>query len=252
MGAKVLQLISTSAADDLAYCALRDACAITAPHNVRIVGGQMVDLLMHLFPTPGQVLRRTVDADLAIDISMAASGALHAEFEAAGYKATYGNTYIMSGQQIDLLVPSFDGKFSQEILGARAFDAVPGIYLALSAEPILIRANAVLTNNQTLQFEARVPNVEIALVLKALAFQSRLADKDLVDIYNLLQIANSYQPEFQDTWTLSKPSQAARLDAQVSLHKLADRVGSQRKPSVAEVKPEVLVALIRKLIALPS
>ncbi len=46
-------IAATSRADDLALRALAEIAAITSDENVRIVGGQMVALLMAAFPVPG-------------------------------------------------------------------------------------------------------------------------------------------------------------------------------------------------------
>ena len=47
------EIAATSRADDLALRALAEIVAITSDENVRIVGGQMVALLMAAFPVPG-------------------------------------------------------------------------------------------------------------------------------------------------------------------------------------------------------
>ena len=60
------EIAATSRADDLALRALAEIVAITSDENVRIVGGQMVALLMAAFPVSGISPRRTRDADTAI------------------------------------------------------------------------------------------------------------------------------------------------------------------------------------------
>jgi hypothetical protein len=63
---RTVEIAATSRADDLALRALAEIVAITTGENVRIVGGQMVALLMAAFPVPGISPRRTRDADTAI------------------------------------------------------------------------------------------------------------------------------------------------------------------------------------------
>lgn len=71
------ELVATSRADDLSLRALADIAELTTDENVRIVGGQMVSLLLTAFPVPGVAPRRTRDADTAITTELAGSGALH-------------------------------------------------------------------------------------------------------------------------------------------------------------------------------
>ena len=50
-----------------------------------------------------------------------------------------------------------------------------------------------MLNGATLQFTVRVPTIELALVIKALAYGSRLQIRDVEDIYRLLEIIHSYR-----------------------------------------------------------
>lgn len=52
------EIAAASRADDLALRALAEIVAITSDENVRILGGQMVALLMAAFPVPGISPRR--------------------------------------------------------------------------------------------------------------------------------------------------------------------------------------------------
>lgn len=47
------ELVATSRADDLSLRALADIAELTTDENARIVGGQMVSLLLTAFPVPG-------------------------------------------------------------------------------------------------------------------------------------------------------------------------------------------------------
>jgi len=112
------ELDATSRADDLALRALAEIVEITGDENVRIVGGQMVSLLLAAFPVAGIAARRTRDADAAITTELASSGVLHDRLVARGWAASAGNHYVrpvpelrISGRvapelSVDLLVPS--------------------------------------------------------------------------------------------------------------------------------------------------
>ncbi|MER3389709.1 MAG: hypothetical protein RJQ01_06710 [Microcella sp.] len=238
--------ISTSTADDLAYRALADVCDITRLHNVRVVGGQMVNLLLTAFPARQAVPRRTADADAAIDTELASSGVAHHLLIQAGYEAQSGNSYTRQERQIDLLVPSRTGRFQTEQLGGRGFDAAPGLSLALASEPIVIRASVELRDGEVLTFAARVPTVEIATVIKASSFRSRRADRDLVDLHNLLWIVENLEPDSIGGWTLNKPQRAARRDAQRALTDIATSLSARSTRPQLEINTEALVALIRR------
>jgi len=160
---------AASRADDLALRALAEIVAITSDENVRIVGGQMVALLMAAFPVPGISPRRTRDADTAITTELAGSGVLHDRLIAHGWAATSGNNYVrpvpeltVPGQpapelSVDLLVPSLDGRFRPAVHGGRAFDSAPGLAPALASEPIEIAARIELLSNTTMEFVAACP-----------------------------------------------------------------------------------------------
>lgn len=241
--------VSTSAADDLAFRALADVCAITRDHNVRVVGGQMANLLLTAFPSARAVPRRTADADAAIETALAVSGDAHEALVKAGYEPQAGNSYVKAGQQIDLLVPSRTGRFQREEHGGRGFDAAPGTALALAMSPITIRVTVVLSAGGPLMLTARVPSVEIAVVLKALSYRSRLAHRDLVDLHNLLWIVEQHEAGAIGGWGLDRAQQGARGDAQRSLGMITTELSSRsRRPNV-EVDAEALIALVRRHVA---
>ena len=178
------EIAATSRADDLALRALAEIVAITSDENVRIVGGQMVALLMAAFLVPGISPQRTRDADTAITTELAGSGVLHDRLIAHGWAATSGNNYVrlvheltVPGQpapelSVDLLVPSLDARFRPALHGGRVFDSAPGLAPALASEPIEIAARIELLSNTTMEFVARVPTVEMAVVIKAFAYAS--------------------------------------------------------------------------------
>jgi hypothetical protein len=134
-----VELVASAFADELSLRALAEITEITADQNVRVIGGQMASLLLAAFPVAGIGARRTRDADTAITTELAGSGVLHERLLEHGYAATSGNSYTrpvpalavpdgpLPELAVDLLVPSFDGRFRPQEHGGRAFDAAPGL-----------------------------------------------------------------------------------------------------------------------------
>ncbi|MCD2443184.1 hypothetical protein LQ757_12950 [Agromyces sp. SYSU K20354] len=245
--------VSTSNADDAAYRAVHDVAIATEDiDDARIVGGQMVGLLLAAFPTAAAIIRRTADADAALSTQVAASGALHSAFTRFGYEPKRGNRYESEdGRAIDVLVPS-DTRFRQVELGGRGFDAVPGLRVVLAGHPILIDLDVTLTDGTRLQFAIKVPTVEHALILKALSYSSRHAPKDLVDIHNLLQVAHLRGADEIGGWRIDKPElPGSRGDAQRELYQLAATAHRNPMLNASGVRPEVIVALIRAKVGQP-
>lgn len=251
-----------SQADDLSLRALAEAAEITADDEVRIIGGQMSSLLLTAFPVAGVAPRRTRDADTAITTELAGSGALHERLTARGYTATAGNSYNrpvpelavpgapMPELSLDLLVPSHDGRFRARQYGGRQFDTVPGLSIALAAEPIVIDAGATLLDGSVLEFTVRVPTVELALVLKAHAYSSRHEDRDVEDIYRLLEITDTHPAAEIGGWRLGEVTlTGARRDAAGHLYALADR---SRRLRTADVPASRLAALIAAHVTRPA
>jgi len=257
---RTITAIATSDADNAAYLALRDLSHLTAEfEHARVIGGQMVSLLMHAYPVEGALHRRTADADAAISTQIAASGDMHARLEQAGYSAQSGNRYLMRGtgladRTIDLLIPSSDAAFTSQVVGGRGFDAAPGLMLALAATPVIVDTNVTLTNGDVLAFPVRVPAIEHALILKAYTTQTRHESKDYTDLYNLLSIGYQHQndPETIGGWGLGAQTTGARRDAALILHKIVDRARTVREFDEASVSRERFVALVRSLIFDPS
>jgi len=252
-----VELVATTYADELSLRSLAEISAISADQDVRIIGGHMASLLLTAFPISGIELRRTRDADAAITTELAGSGVIHQRLLDHGYAATSGNSYTrpvsdlaVAGRPVpelavDLLVPSLDGRFGPQEHGGRAFDAAPGLAPALAAEPITIDTRARLLNGDALEFTVRVPTVELALVIKALSYGSRLQARDVEDIYRLLEIANAYPSDEIGGWRLNEtPLRASRRDATLHLHELA-----RRSRRLSNIDADVPTARLATLIA---
>lgn len=248
------ELAATSRADELALRSLAEIVEITSDENVRIVGGQMVSLLLAAFPVPGIAPRRTRDADTAITTELAGSGILHDRLVARGWAATVGNNYVRSvpelgvpGQSapelsVDLLVPSLDGRFRPSLHGGRTFDSAPGLAPAMAAQPVEIATGMRLLDDTGLEFVARVPTVEMAVVIKAYAYASRRLDRDVEDIHRLLEIVDHYPADTIGGWRLDRAElRASRRDAAVRLHELGRQT---RRLTNAEIPAARLATLI--------
>lgn len=247
-----VEVFSTSNADDLSFLALADIARLTADvEDARIVGGHMVGMLQAAFPVVGGTVRRTIDADTAVSTQVALSGQLHARLVAAGYVATSGNSYEKPpGMVVDVLVPATQTAFEPVEVGERTFDAAPGIRLALSIEPISMDVGVMMLDGSTSDFKIRVPPVEVAIILKAYAFQSRRSVKDVVDLFSLLEIGHAHELSTTTTWKLlDSPVSGGRLDASRILHRLADNASRSGSAVLfAGVRPERFAALVRTLV----
>ncbi|GEK82994.1 hypothetical protein [Frigoribacterium faeni] len=244
---------SVSNADDMAFESLADAVRATADRaDARMVGGHMAGLLLAAFPVGDLVPRRTGDADAGISAEIAGTEVVHERLMAAGYKPERGNRLVRGDRAIDLLVPSLDGRFRPLIVGGRAYDATPGLALALSGEPIVIDVTVVYTDGREDRFDVSVPTVEAAVILKANATANRSEPKDVTDLHHLLSIRNQYGDTDTGGWRLDdEPLAGSRLDAARLLHRLADGARKGRLFIEAEVPPSGFTALVREWVTAP-
>jgi hypothetical protein len=250
-------LISAGPEDDAAIESLHDISRILGEHpNTSIVGGHMVSVLAAAFPSPGFIERHTGDTDAGIPVELASSGQLHEALTAAAYVADSGNRYVKPTSQdpkptIDLLIPSLTGRFHPQVHGERAFDAAPGLTVALHSTFSV----HVQTTNRALEeheFDITVPTVEAAIILKAHAWASRRSQKDVIDISNLLHIVDEHGSDAVGGWQLAEPELiGSRRDAARHLYALAQVAEARRLP-VSQVNPRKLVVLIRRYITAPS
>lgn len=259
---RAINVISMSNAADLGYRALADVAAASEGISIedyRIVGGHMVQLLIHAYPTPEATERSTADADAGINEAVAAGQDLHAQLLERGYKASKGNNYFRKDDDgglisVDLLIPNGNvGKPVQ--VNGRGFDAIPGLSLALSSTPLLLGTKVLLFGSkEDLSFTVPVPDVEAALVLKALAWLSRKTEKDLTDISSLLEILHLHK-ESLEKWSYSDArlaSRGTRKDAATALHAIVDLASRGRiQASKGRASPARLAALIKEHIPVP-
>jgi hypothetical protein len=245
-------IVANGAEDDAAIRALSDISRLLSDEDEWcIVGGHMTSLLSARFLSAGQVERRTGDADAGIPVELARSGAAHARLVEAGYVDQSGNRYTLPGPPpqptIDLLVPAWEHRFVPEEIGGRAFDAMPGLPMALASNTELdVVATRLDRTEHT--FRTRVPSVEAAIVLKANAWGLRMQSRDGVDLHNLFCILRAGHDI--GSWRLGDETlSGARRDAAVHLHALADS-WEARAPRLP-FDPRLLVSSIRRSVTRP-
>ncbi|MBF6086123.1 hypothetical protein IU438_13490 [Nocardia cyriacigeorgica] len=254
---RTIHIISTSRASDRGFRALADLATAAGQFDecaYRVVGGHMVQLLQHVYPIPNWQLRGTADADAGMDQGtlVAIEPDLRRRIEELGYTLAAGNRYtreVADGPlDIDILVPSFGASRQDTEVAGRGFDGVPGLSLAVNAAPVVVDAHATLTTGEQIEFAVPIPDVEIAVVLKALAWRSRAADKDVTDLVTLFQIVHRHRDKLTG-WRLDQASLiGARHDAVKALRVLADRVdeGGWKKAFPPTASPAHFSALIRR------
>ncbi|HEY0248924.1 MAG TPA: hypothetical protein VGC45_11755 [Gryllotalpicola sp.] len=249
-------MVSTSPEDDAAYIALADLVEVLREHpGARVIGGHMVSLIAAAFPSEGLVERRTGDADAGIPIELAASGELHFALSGIGYEAENSNRYVKTGfddpkPTIDLLIPTFTGKFGSQRRGDRVFNTMPGLAVALGPG-IDITVYATLRDGRELVVPASVPGIEGAIIMKAYAWRDRRTqtNKDVIDLSNLLHVLEQHGPDVLGGWRLGTPGQSgSRGDTAKLLRQLADMLDAGRFMN-ARIHPRKVFLLIRKHIA---
>ncbi|GAA4190995.1 nucleotidyl transferase AbiEii/AbiGii toxin family protein [Gryllotalpicola kribbensis] len=257
--ANAAYLFAQSATDDAAYVALADLAELLKDRPAaRIIGGHAVSLLSAAFPASGMVERRTGDADAGIPVELADTGELHVALESAGYSAVNSNRYVKDGWDppaptIDVLIPSLGGHFRPEVRAGREFDAMPGLNLALGDGGIPVDTVARLRDGTELAFTVTVPEVELMVVLKAIAWAGRGAQgpKDAIDLANLFAVADNYDAADIGGWRLGETALiGARKDAAASLHRLADHADAgwlARTP----IDARLLTVRIRRRVTRP-
>jgi hypothetical protein len=197
---KHLVLGSASRAEDAGYVAVADIASITDELDVdyRLVGGHMTTLLVAAYGVTGVPGRETADADLAAEPAVVAHPDLprllaDLDYRPAGASNRFARQ-IADGQDavIDVLAPSPDGRLhSNRRHGDLYLDEIPGLLLALARPPVTLRLEVELQAGGTINVLLRLPDPLSALALKGLAYTSRRAEKDAVDVWRLLAVCHA-------------------------------------------------------------
>jgi hypothetical protein len=220
----VLNLVSGSLAEDAGYQAAADIAVVCADLGIeyRLIGGLASALIHAAHGAPGDVPpRQTADADLGADDLIVAAAGLKARLLAQGYRRSHGNRFVAgegdATRTIDVLVPAPGPRLLGNIsCGPLVVDAIPGLRLAFAVEPLTLSLAVRLSTGAPLVASVEVPQVIPALVLKAYAFAARITDRDLLDLWRLLETAHALGLTSED-W---RPIHAQKRDALPHLESL--------------------------------
>ena len=101
-----------------------------------------------------------------------------------------GNRFVRDDDTIDVLVPAAATRARHNRrVGALVVDEVSGLSFALSRPVESADVDVALTDGTSLHYAVSLPDPLAALVLKTLAWNARLADKDIVDVHRCLAVA---------------------------------------------------------------
>lgn len=194
-----VQLASGSLAEDSGYRTAADIALLCGDLGVpyRLIGGLAVSLIHAAHGAPGDVPpRQTADADLGAEDHVVAEGGLDVRLLSQGYRQTEGNRFVKGeGDEervIDVLIPATGGHLTTNVTcGPLTVDAIPGLRLALTTDPLHLSLTVALSTGEPLSTRLAVPAVIPAIVLKAYAFAARSSERDLLDLWKLLESARS-------------------------------------------------------------
>ncbi|RYJ07680.1 MAG: hypothetical protein EON52_00035 [Actinomycetales bacterium] len=245
---KTLSMRSTSRAEDMGYLAMADVAAATGAMGVdyRLIGGHMVSHLVYAYAVEGVPTRETADADLGATGEVVADPRLLEQLDALGYDMVQGNRFernLTAAERaesesegdgprpvIDVLIPSGTSQHQPgQSAGELVVDAIPGLLLALNADPVELTVAATLTTGAELVMSVSIPSPKAALCLKLLSYGSRFATKDVTDIWRLLAVCRAAGVT-PDDW-YSKGTQGDALE-------VLDKLVSMKNPSLARALPD--------------
>lgn len=194
----------------MGYLAMADIATAAAALGIdyRLIGGHMVSHLVYAYAVEGVPDRETADADLGVTNEVVADSHLLEQLTAMSYQQVAGNRFerdLGPTEQsasdspdspprpiIDILIPS-GTSFHQpnQSAGDLVVDAIPGLLLALSTQPVMITVTAELTTGLQLVVSVAIPSPKAALCLKLASYNSRHQAKDVTDIWRLLAVCKA-------------------------------------------------------------
>lgn len=192
-----VHLTSGSLAEDVGYETAMDIAFLCGELGIeyRLVGGLAISLIHAAHGSPGEVPpRQTADADLGAEDRVVAESGLDVTLLGNGYHQTEGNRFVKGegelARVIDVLIPTLGDRISTNVpCGPMSVDAIPGLRLALSTEPLTLSLSVLLSTGETLEMSLDLPQVIPAIVLKAYAFAARSKEGDLLDLWRLFETA---------------------------------------------------------------
>lgn len=252
---------SVGRATDAAHMAARDICEVASEIGIefRLVGGNAVTLLTWAHGVADLVPgRETADADMGADGSYLAAPELLPALEALGYEREDGSRLVRAledehGQLdlvVDVLAPSRTGKFeTNQTHGDFVVDEVPGLAWALVRDPIHVVVEARLSTGETITYRVPLPDVIAMLCMKAHSYRGRLASRDALDVWRLLECGYAIGVRC-DTW----PTSATGRDAAWLLHEYFGAVGSigPRDATLDPARQSRVRALVLEVVVQPG
>lgn len=221
-----LTLAANSVADDLGFVALADLSRVLRDsgrtHETRIIGGHMVMLHVQRWGLGKELYRESQDADLGIaPIAVKDSNIIKTLLD-LGYKRDAGNRFVrrmddlpirLEGSKpaetsaaIDILTPAYTSRARQnvKISDELTTTEVPGLASALIRPGLELDLELHRLNGDTMSVPILVPDEVSAVVLKALAWRQRSAQRDAIDTWRTLEVAFAAglaRDDFQGAWS---------------------------------------------------
>lgn len=225
-----IRVQAVSISDALGYRGQKAVAeAVGAGTDYRIVGGHMVRLLLHVYPTPGVILRSTTDADTALG-TVDVVGPLSENLMSQDFIKEGGNSFyreLTEGHRIEVNVllsregPA-RGLRPTVVPGVGQVDSLPELRFALMSPALVIDVVADLGEGEWIEYRTQIPGMEAATVLKAHSWRERRSEKDVADLHSLLEIREAH-PDVP--WRLGESGQIGfRRDTATILKDLGARI----------------------------
>jgi hypothetical protein len=203
-----LALTAHSRAEDLGFVALGDVASILdGSGESRIIGGHMVQLHAYRWSLSADLYRQTQDADLGVPPIAIKDLELVNRLSTLGYEPDAGNRFSRAVTDlpgtdsislppravIDILVPAYTSRprHDRRVSDDLTTTEVPGLATALRRPGTAISLDVRRLSGDRSVFPCLIPDETSALVLKALAWKVRAEQRDAIDIWRCLEIANA-------------------------------------------------------------
>lgn len=192
-----LELRASSSAEEAGYRALADIAVLAARTGLdyRIVGGQMVSLHVAIAGVAEPTFRLTLDADLGVAPMTARDPQLVVGLRDLGYDTIESaNRFTRRTEEglqliIDILAPSYGSQMlTNQVHGDLTLDEIPGLNLALARAGEQVEIGVSLRSGEALELITVIPEPLSALCLKLMAWNSRHAAKDALDVWRMLRV----------------------------------------------------------------
>lgn len=260
---RTLRTVSTSRAEDMGVLAMADIAAATLAMEAeyRLIGGHMVSNLVYAYDVTGVPDRETADADLGASAHVVADPRLVEAFTRLNYRRTGGNRFVRDLTEeersptdspqlppqpvIDVLVPSGTNFHrANQPHGELVVDEIPGLLIALSADPVLLSVTTRLTTGTEMTVDVMVPTPKPALCLKLLSYNSRIAQKDVIDIWRLLAVCRAARVTPSDWRTTGSQGDALKV-----LRDLVTMNSAALKNAVPDERARAMAVALRRAVA---